>query len=186
MCCGFTSIKSKRPSKTFHTGFQYTPVASITTWVTLCSASHAAISPSSPVKVPKRRSSFSSLRYSRIITHAEMLFLCTSSPQHRECNTSIHTFLLDAASSRGKERNSTCSLVAESHNSFVPLRGRVQTLSRVRNPSDITLSTSDAHTHFIPCCGLEKAMCNSIRSDPGGQNSAAPQQSPTGSLQIES
>src|SRR5215510_6689933 len=52
-----------------------------------------------PGKGPKRRSSFSSLPCSRIITHAEMLFLCTSSPQHRECNTSIHTFLLDAAGS---------------------------------------------------------------------------------------
>jgi len=149
MCCGFTSIKSKRPPKTFHTGLQYTPVASITTWVTLCSASHAAISSSSPVKVPKRRSSFSSLPCSRIITHAEMLFLCTSSPQHRECNTSIHTFLLDAAGSRGKEGKLPYVLTRCRVSQFVvPLRGRMQTLSRVRNPSDVTLSTSDAHTHF--------------------------------------
>src|SRR5262249_21867808 len=157
----------KRPSKTFHTGFQYTPVASITTWVTLCSASHAAISSSSPVKVPKRRSSFSSLPCSRIITHAEMLFLCTSSPQHRECNTSIHTFLLDAAGSRGKEGKLPYVLThCRVSQSVVPLRGGMQTLSRVRHPVTLRFRPATPTPIFIPCCGLEKAMCNSLESDP--------------------
>jgi hypothetical protein len=39
----------------FHTGFQYTPVLSIATWVTCCSASQWAKARKSAVIAPKRR-----------------------------------------------------------------------------------------------------------------------------------
>jgi hypothetical protein len=38
-------------SSTYHTGFQYWPVASITTWVTPSAASHLASASSPEVKV---------------------------------------------------------------------------------------------------------------------------------------
>src|SRR5215471_15559130 len=105
----------------------------MTTWVTPNSVSHSAISSNSRVKVPKRRSSFSALPCSRMITHAEMLLLCTSSPQHLECTTSILTSCGNVAGSRGKEGKLPYVLTPFEVSQFVvPLRSQVQTLSRVR------------------------------------------------------
>src|SRR5262249_36994633 len=80
----------------------------------------------------------------------------------------LHNHLLrTVAGSRGKEGKLPYVLTRCRVSQFVvPLRGRMQTLSRVRNPSDVTPSTGDAQPIFIPCCGLEKAMWNSIESDP--------------------
>src|SRR6516165_3814035 len=91
----------------------------MTTWVTSNSVSHSAISSNSRVKVPKRRSSFSALPCSRMITHAEMLFLCTSSPQHLEYTTSTHTSLGSPPVAAARKGSSpTCSLLSKSHNSL--------------------------------------------------------------------
>ena len=65
-CCGFTS-RTSNPSNWFHTGFRYTPVASIATFVTFHSRSHAASSRNSAVVVPKRRFCFSALPSSFIL-----------------------------------------------------------------------------------------------------------------------
>src|SRR5262249_21428957 len=132
-----------------------------------CSASHAATSSSSPVKVPKRRSSFSSLPCSRIITHAEMLLLCTSSALHRECNTPYTpSFWTPPVAAARKGSSPTCSLVAESHNSLCLCAAGCKLYRGFENPVTLRSRPATPTPIFIPCCGLEKAMCNSIRSDP--------------------
>jgi hypothetical protein len=57
MCIAFASTSSKLPSSTCHTGFQYTPVASMATWVTPCSVSHSDNAMSSFVVAPNVRTS---------------------------------------------------------------------------------------------------------------------------------
>jgi len=51
------STNSNSASSTCHTGFQYTPVASIATWVQSCSASQSPSASNSVVVVPKLRTS---------------------------------------------------------------------------------------------------------------------------------
>jgi hypothetical protein len=69
--------------------------------------------------VPKRRSTFSVLPCSRMTTQAVILFLWTSSPQHRGRTTSISTFLWPSPVAAARKASSpTCSLVTESHNSL--------------------------------------------------------------------
>ena len=139
-----------------------------------------------PVKVPKRRSSFSSLPCSRIITHAEMLFLCTSSPQHRECSTSIHTFFLDAAGAAARKGSSpTCSLVAESHNSLCLCAAGCKLYRGFEIPVMLRSRPATPTPIFIPCCGLEKAMCNSIENAPAPDFSVLPKFPSAGAFPIQ-
>src|SRR5439155_23773310 len=56
MCCAFTNSTSNCPSRRFHTGFQYTPVDSIATWVTPQARSQSPNSKSSRVNVPNAAS----------------------------------------------------------------------------------------------------------------------------------
>ena len=81
MCCGFTSFTSNpASSSTSHTGFQYTPVASIATAVTPSATSQPASSPSDASNVKNVRTS---LRRDRpapgVRTQAVTDRLCTSS-----------------------------------------------------------------------------------------------------------
>src|SRR6516165_7145871 len=105
---------------------------------------------------------------SRMITHAEMLFLCTSSPQQRGFTTSIRTSLWAAAGSRGKEGKLPYVFTScEVPQLVVPLRGRMQTLSRVRNPSAVTLSTGGTRTHFHPLLRTRRGHGETLsKSDP--------------------
>jgi hypothetical protein len=57
MCAALASTSSNSASSTCHTGFQYTPVASIATCVQPCSASQSASLSGSAVVVPKLRTS---------------------------------------------------------------------------------------------------------------------------------
>src|SRR5246127_2568846 len=69
-------------SSTFHTGIQYTPVASIATALTRHLHSHCARARNSPVIVPNRHlCRVSAPSFVSLITHTAMLFLCTSIPQ---------------------------------------------------------------------------------------------------------
>src|SRR5207248_589064 len=74
-----TSNTSNRSARMFHTGFQYTPVDSMATWITPHSPSPPSQSAScnkSSVKVPKRRFSFRLFPFvSAHNTHAGILFL---------------------------------------------------------------------------------------------------------------
>lgn len=77
--------------------------------------------------------------------------------------------------SRGKEGKLPNVFTPDGVSQFVvPLRSRMQTLSRVRNPSAVTPSTGNAHTHFHLCCGLKEAMWNSIESAPATATSHCP------------
>ena len=87
-CCGFTSIGSNSPSK-FHTGFQYTPVASMATLVTCHSRSQVTSSRNSPVVVPNRRLCFSLWPSALMLMQATTVAFCTSIPQHCGDTTSM-------------------------------------------------------------------------------------------------
>ena len=65
-----------------HTGFQYTPVASIATWVHWCSPSQSARASNPVVVVPKLRTSWC-IGGETQRTQATMVSLCTSRPAHR-------------------------------------------------------------------------------------------------------
>jgi hypothetical protein len=62
----------------------------------------------------------------------------------------FHTHLRRAvAGSRGEEGKLPYVLTRCRVSQFVvPLRGWMQTLSRVQDPSDVTLSTGETHHHF--------------------------------------
>jgi hypothetical protein len=57
MWAALAITSSNSGSRMCHTGFQYTPVASIATWVHWCSPSQSARANSSLVVVPKLRTS---------------------------------------------------------------------------------------------------------------------------------
>ena len=65
-----------------HTGFQYTPVASIATCVQPCSPSQSANASNCAVVVPKLRTSWC-IGGETHRTQATMVSLCTSSPAQR-------------------------------------------------------------------------------------------------------
>jgi hypothetical protein len=81
-CCAFARTNSNAPSRTCHTGFQYTPVASMTTCVHCCSSSHAESSNSAVVVVANERTSCVTFPSTVIRAHATTTSLCTSSPAH--------------------------------------------------------------------------------------------------------
>ena len=56
-CWAFASARSNASQSTCHTGFHYTPLASIATWVQSCSANQSEIASSSLVVLPKLRTS---------------------------------------------------------------------------------------------------------------------------------
>jgi hypothetical protein len=84
---------STASSNTCHTGFQYTPVASIATWVTASAASQSPKASNAVVVVANRRTSVRTRWPSAIRTAATTVFLCTSSPAHRGYRTSISDLL---------------------------------------------------------------------------------------------
>jgi len=53
MCAALTSRHVKSLFRTYYTGFQYTPVLSIATWVTSCAASQSRSTTRSPAVVRK-------------------------------------------------------------------------------------------------------------------------------------
>src|SRR5215471_10620999 len=65
-----------------------------------------------------------------------------------------------------KGSSPTCSLVAESHNSSCLCAAGCKLYRGFENPVTLRSRPATPTPIFIPCCGLEKAMCNSIRSDP--------------------
>jgi len=67
-----------------HTGFQYTPVASIATCVQPASASHVDSSNRLAVVVPKLRTVVDALPPAARRTQATTVSLCTSRPAQRE------------------------------------------------------------------------------------------------------
>ena len=79
----FTKTSANRSSKMCHTGFQYTPVASITTSRIRHPSSQSPNRNSSSVVVPNRSVTCSSLPRSTTRTAATTSSLCTSSPAHR-------------------------------------------------------------------------------------------------------
>jgi hypothetical protein len=89
--CALTSSNSHPPtaSRTCQTGFQYTPVASIATWVTPSATSHSRSCRSESVNVANRRTVEARPPFEfGVRTHAITVFLCTSNPAHRETITS--------------------------------------------------------------------------------------------------
>ena len=90
-CRALTSINSNRSSRTVQTGYQYTPVDSITTWVTPPSSSQSRKDSSPFIVVRKVRIVFSrsSGPAPGVRMHATTVFLCTSRPAHRSINTSV-------------------------------------------------------------------------------------------------
>jgi len=91
-CLAFTSSSSKprRASRTYQTGFQYWPVASITTWVTPSAPSQAAISSNAPVNVENVRISWRRRPAPPgVRTATTTSSLPTSNPAHRSTITSM-------------------------------------------------------------------------------------------------
>jgi hypothetical protein len=89
MCIAFASTSTNDSSSTCHTGFPYTPVASIATCVTRPSASQSASARSCLVVVPNVATACSAFGPSWMRRHATTTSLCTSSPAHRGFMTSI-------------------------------------------------------------------------------------------------
>jgi hypothetical protein len=92
--CALTSINSSpaAASRTCQIGFQYTPVASIATWVTPSPTSQSRSSRNEAVNVRNRRTvETRSPSAPGVRTQAITVFLCTSNPAHRETITSIAT-----------------------------------------------------------------------------------------------
>src|SRR5258708_35681992 len=88
MCAALASTNSKSSSKICHTGFQYTPVASIATCVQLQELSHSAKLNNPLVVVRKLRTSCcTGVDTQR--TQATTTSLCTSRPAQRGYNTSM-------------------------------------------------------------------------------------------------
>src|SRR6266511_2748586 len=98
-CRALTNNSSKPPSsRTYQIGFQYWPVASITTWVTPSPASHPANASSPEVNVGNVRTSWSRPpRPSGTRTHATTSSLATSNPAQRATSSST----VDTSPSRG-------------------------------------------------------------------------------------
>ena len=84
-------------SRTCHTGFQYTPVASIATCVQPASVSQAASSSRPAVVVANSRCSVVTFRPAAMRTHAFTHREWTSNPAHRGYKTSIRHLLLAKA-----------------------------------------------------------------------------------------
>ena len=91
-------------SRTCHTGFQNTPVASIATCVQPASVSHSASSRRPDVVVGNSRCSVATVRPAAARTHAFTRREWTSNPAHRRYRTSI-VHLLIARRWRGVRRN---------------------------------------------------------------------------------
>ncbi len=91
MCAALATIRAKAPSlRIFHTGVQYTPVASIATWLHRHTANHASNASRPSVVVAKvRHSRVTLLRLPTRRTQATTVSLCTSNPATRLCITSI-------------------------------------------------------------------------------------------------
>src|SRR5215216_2775961 len=89
-CRALTSSSSKpASSSTYQIGFQYWPVASITTWVTASAASHPASASSPAVKVENVRTSWARPpRPSGTRTQATTSSLATSNPAQRATSSS--------------------------------------------------------------------------------------------------
>jgi hypothetical protein len=88
-CCALASTSSNEPSSMCHTGFQYTPVASMTTCVQRCSSSQVESSQSAVVVVANERTSCVTRPSRAIRAHATTTSLCTSSPAHLGYRTSM-------------------------------------------------------------------------------------------------
>ena len=99
MCCALasTSVNDSSSSRTCHTGFQYTPVASIATCVQPASVSQAASSSRPAVVVANSRCSVVTFRPAAMRTHAFTHREWTSNPAHRGYKTSIRHLLLAKA-----------------------------------------------------------------------------------------
>ncbi len=82
MCWALARISSKRSSSRCQIGFQYTPVASIATCVTPCSANQSPNSSSAVVVVSKLRVSSCAGSLTQR-TRAMTMSLCTSKPAQR-------------------------------------------------------------------------------------------------------
>src|SRR5215475_14513370 len=65
-----------------------------------------------------------------------------------------------------KGSSPTCSLVAESHNSLCLCAAGCKLSRGFETPVTLRSRPATPTPIFIPCCGLEKAMCNSLESDP--------------------
>ena len=92
MCAALATISSNPPSlRIFHTGVQYTPVASIATCVHRHSVNHASRANKPSVVVAKVRQSRLTLRLLISRTQATTVALCTSRPATRLWITSIFT-----------------------------------------------------------------------------------------------
>ena len=107
-----TNFNSKpRSSSTYHTGFQYDPVASITTSVTPSAANQSAIASKSAVNVENVRVCLSRPPPSAgVRTHAVTSALPTSTPAHRSTTMSIttpFTSLCTCVRSGGVNRSTT-------------------------------------------------------------------------------
>src|SRR6266540_2539358 len=88
-----SSSSSPRSSSTYQTGFQYCPVASITTWVTPSAASQSASASRPAVNVAKVRTSWRRPRLwgAGTRTQATTSSLPTSSPLQRSTTSSTAT-----------------------------------------------------------------------------------------------
>jgi len=83
------STNSKWPSSTCHTGFQYTPVASIATCSTPKDSSQSARASSPEVVVSKVRTCCNGAPSRAMRTQATTVCLCTSNPAQRGQMTSM-------------------------------------------------------------------------------------------------
>ena len=95
ICWALASTSVNDSSRMCHTGFQYTPVASIATCVQPASVRHAASSSRPAVVVANSRCSVVTVRPAATRTQAFTRREWTSNPAHRGYKTSIRHLLLD-------------------------------------------------------------------------------------------
>src|SRR4051794_10218007 len=109
-CRALTSFNSKpRSSSTYQIGFQYWPVASITTSVTLLACSQSANASSPEVNVGNTRSSDRRPLPpgAGVRTQATTSSLPTSNPaQHSTITSTTHPLVIDGVGSGGADRSS--------------------------------------------------------------------------------
>jgi hypothetical protein len=74
MCMALARVNSRTPSNTCQTGFQYTPVDSMATWVHPCEASQSANASNSLVVEPKVFTSRATFLWAAMRTQATTVF----------------------------------------------------------------------------------------------------------------
>ena len=150
-----TSVNEASSSRTCHTGFQYTPVASIATCVQPASVSQAASSSRPAVVVANSRCSVVTFRPAAMRAHAFTHREWTSSPAHRGYKTSMrHLLYREVLAWSPPVRNLEDALPGRSGVAIRGARGTPgqttkRALGTIEKPTSVPASRPTQYTCFI-------------------------------------